>query len=69
MAFTNSDKISYDELLPANWPGHAASDITANLYRAVQQAAMEYIQTHMENMDGNLPGAGRKYYARFGGLE
>ena len=56
------------ELLPANWPGHAASDITASIYRAVHNEAMEYIGSHMENMDGSLPGARPKYYERFGGL-
>ncbi len=56
------------ELLPANWPGHAASDITASIYRAVHSEAMQYIESHMENMDGTLPRAKRKYFERFGGL-
>lgn len=56
------------ELLPANWPGRAASELTASLYRAIHEAGMEYIREHLENMDGTLPGADRKYYLRFGGL-
>jgi phenylacetic acid degradation operon negative regulatory protein len=56
------------ELLPANWPGKSAFDLTANLYRTVQEGAMSYVMTNMETIDGYLPEAGQKYYSRFGGL-
>ncbi len=56
------------ELLPVNWPGKKALELTADLYGAVHKGAMVYIQTNMETVDGQLPGADKKYYSRFGGL-
>jgi phenylacetic acid degradation operon negative regulatory protein len=56
------------ELLPVNWPGKTAFDLTANLYKTVQEGAMSYIKSNMETVDGHLPEAGKKYYSRFGGL-
>lgn len=63
-----SDADLPDELLPLNWSGSTAHDLTANLYEKVHQGAMRYICENMETIDGNLPGAGKKYYARFGKL-
>lgn len=57
------------ELLPANWPGQTASELTAGLYRAVHTGAMKYITSSMENINGPLPGANARYYRRFGGLD
>ncbi len=56
------------ELLPANWPGKTAFDLTANLYQAIHLGAMDYIKTTMETVDGRLPDASKSYYSRFGGL-
>ncbi len=56
------------ELLPVNWPGKTAFDLTANLYRTVHVGAMEYIKANMETVDGRLLDVSKKYYSRFGGL-
>ncbi len=63
-----SDADLPSELLPVNWPGKTAFELTTKLYKAVHQGAMQYIKSNMETIDGQLPEAGRKYYARFGGL-
>ena len=57
-----------DELLPVNWPGRVAHNLTANLYRFVHRGAMEFITANMETVAGNLPEADRQYYSRFGEL-
>ncbi len=57
-----------DELLPADWPGHEALNLTASLYRLVQQGTVEFLRKDMEAMDGWLPAPGSEYYQRFGGL-
>ncbi|MFT5134048.1 MAG: phenylacetic acid degradation operon negative regulatory protein [Gammaproteobacteria bacterium] len=57
------------ELLPVNWPGKTAFEVTASLYKAVHQGAIDYIKVNMKSMDGPLPSASKKYYSRFGGLE
>ena len=63
-----SDADLPDQLLPVNWPGKTAFDLTANFYREIQKGAMEYIQMNMETVDGRLPGASKTYHLRFGGL-
>jgi len=63
-----SDADLPSQLLPVNWPGKTALELTANLYKAVHQGAIGYIKTHMETVDGQLPDAGKNYYSRFGGL-
>ncbi len=57
-----------DEVLPANWVGRAACNLTANLYRATHQQAEVYVRAVMETTDGRVPKAARSYYQRFGGL-
>lgn len=57
-----------DEVLPANWVGRAACNLTANLYRVTHQQAEVYLREVMETADGRLPKAARSYYQRFGGL-
>jgi phenylacetic acid degradation operon negative regulatory protein len=64
-----SDADLPNELLPVNWPGKTAFELTANLYKAVHQGAMAYIKASMETVDGQLPDAGKNYYSRFGGLD
>ncbi len=63
-----SDADLPNELLPTNWPGKTAFELTARLYRVVHQGAMAYIKTNMETIDGQLADASRNYYLRFGGL-
>ncbi len=57
-----------DEVLPANWVGRAARNLTANLYRATHLQAEAYLREVMETADGRLPKAASSYYLRFGGL-
>ena len=57
-----------DELLPADWPGRAARDLTSSLYRLVQRGAVEYLRREMGAPHETLPAPDAGYYARFGGL-
>jgi phenylacetic acid degradation operon negative regulatory protein len=43
------------ELLPATWLGHAAYELTRQLYRLIVPAAEQYIDQHFENQYGPLP--------------
>ncbi len=55
-------------LLPAHWPGHAARDLTASLYRRLHAPASGYCQSALENALGPLPLPGIAFHTRFGGL-
>jgi len=55
-------------LLPARWPGHAAHDLTASLYRRLHAPASAYCQRALENAAGPLPPPSSAFFARFGGL-
>ncbi len=55
-------------LLPAQWPGHAARDLTAALYRRLHEAASAYCHGALENAAGPLPMPGNAFLTRFGGL-
>lgn len=57
-----------DELLPADWPGREALNLTATLYRLLDARAVHYLRTHVEAMDGPLPAPDPGYARRFGGL-
>lgn len=56
------------ELLPANWPGTSAHQLTANIYAEVRAAAERYILENFESPDGKLPPANPEFRMRFGGL-
>ena len=56
------------ELLPADWHGTAAYQLCRNLYRALFEAADEYLSDVMETADGPLPPPTKRYFERFGGL-
>jgi len=56
------------ELLPKDWQGTHAYQLTRNLYRAVYAAADVYLGEAMETADGPLPPPEPAYYQRFGGL-
>jgi phenylacetic acid degradation operon negative regulatory protein len=64
-----SDADLPSELLPVNWPGKTAFDLTAKLYQAVHQGAMSHVTMKLETVDGYLADARKNYYSRFGGLE
>ncbi len=57
-----------DELLPADWPGREAINLTASLYRLVQSGAVEFLRQDMESLDGPLPAPDPGYYQRFRAL-
>ncbi|MGH8035830.1 MAG: PaaX family transcriptional regulator, partial [Lysobacterales bacterium] len=57
-----------DELLPADWPGRQALNLTTTLYTLVQHGAVKFLRQEMDAMDGALPAPDPGYYQRFGGL-
>jgi phenylacetic acid degradation operon negative regulatory protein len=46
-------------LLPAHWPGAAARQLTAQIYAAVLRPAEEFLHTHGEGFDSNMPSGQR----------
>jgi len=54
-----------DELLPANWSGRAAMDLTARLYNVTREPAAAYIESSLEGPQGRLAQAGLSYRQRF----
>ncbi|MFT4560882.1 MAG: phenylacetic acid degradation operon negative regulatory protein [Gammaproteobacteria bacterium] len=54
-----------DELLPTNWSGRAAVDLTARLYDRIRAASANYLGTIFEGPHGRLEKAGAGYYERF----
>lgn len=56
------------ELLPAGWHGTSAYQLCRNLYRALHEAADDYLSEVMETADGPLPPPAGSYLQRFGGL-
>jgi phenylacetic acid degradation operon negative regulatory protein len=58
-----------DALLPSDWAGRAALNLTANIYKSTYRGAEQFLLEHMETADGRLPSADASFYQRFGGLE
>ena len=56
-------------LLPAQWVGTEAYELTARLYAAVFAAAERFLTETGATIDGPLPPAGAEVHARFGGGE
>lgn len=54
-----------DSLLPRDWPGRAASELTKALYAKVGERSTRYVQT-LENEVGVLPEPHTEFYRRFG---
>lgn len=55
-------------LLPSDWVGAAAYELTKGLYSAVFAAAERYLTDTASTMTGPLPPADKSAHARFGGL-
>jgi phenylacetic acid degradation operon negative regulatory protein len=55
-------------LLPVNWVGTAAYDLSKHLYSAVFAAAERYLTNTASTTTESLPPADSSAYARFGGL-
>ena len=56
-------------LLPSDWVGATAYDLTRRLYCVVFAAAEEYLSNTASTTTEPLPPADRSAYARFGGLD
>ena len=56
-------------LLPVNWVGAAAYDLSKHLYSAVFPAAERYLSNTASTTTEPLPTADSSAYARFGGLD
>jgi len=54
-----------EELLPANWSGASAYNLTKNIYRAVQKNATAYLMENMETVEGHLGEPVKGFYSRF----
>lgn len=54
-------------LLPAEWVGTEAYELSASLYRTVFTAAERFLSDTGQTMAGTLPPAGAEVHARFGG--
>lgn len=55
-------------LLGPAWPGNAARDLAARLYRATHAAAGSYCSATLHNQNGAFPAPKAPYFERFGGL-
>ena len=55
-------------LLPADWVGAVAYDLSKQLYSLMFPAAESYLSATASTMTAPLPAANRPAYARFGGL-
>lgn len=54
------------ELLPENWPGHAAYDLCRNIYLRIHLQTQRYFAEHLDEASRQI--TSRAYYERFGGL-
>jgi phenylacetic acid degradation operon negative regulatory protein len=54
-------------LLPDDWPGHAARELTGRTYRRLLGASEGYLDSHASNEDGPLPAPGGALSRRFAG--
>ncbi len=53
------------ELLPPNWSGAAAYNLTKNIYRAVREDSVEYLMNNMETLEGRPREPAAEFYSRF----
>lgn len=56
------------ELLPADWHGHAAFELTKEIYQSVTPRSETFVDQTLENKEGRLPPADAQFFKRFGGL-
>lgn len=59
----------HDDLLPADWHGHAAYPLCREIYRQLYAPANVYLTHAMETANGPLPEPDPETATRFGGLE
>ncbi|MCB1437732.1 MAG: phenylacetic acid degradation operon negative regulatory protein PaaX [Rhodobiaceae bacterium] len=56
-------------LLPEDWLGPAALELTANIYRRIVPAADRFLLSNLETWSGSVPPPPPEYWQRFGGLK
>ena len=54
-----------DELLPADWPGHRARELCADIYRRLLDPSESHLDRHMLLADGRVPSADPALTHRF----
>src|SRR4051812_11587220 len=52
-------------LLPRDWPGRAARELCADIYRGVLSSSEQWLDRHASNENGPLPPAGKELARRF----
>lgn len=57
------------DLLPADWQGHAAYQLSRELYQLVVPTSERYLDAHFENQGGSLPDLTAAFSERFGGIQ
>lgn len=62
------DPLLPEELLPRQWPGEDARQLSRALYRVTQRLTEQHLMATLQSPDGPLPQAAAYFYARFGGL-
>jgi phenylacetic acid degradation operon negative regulatory protein len=55
-------------VLPADWPGRAAREVTGDLYRRLVRPSEAWLEEIGRTRSGALPPADQSFWARFGGL-
>ncbi|MDP2621520.1 MAG: phenylacetic acid degradation operon negative regulatory protein PaaX [Hyphomicrobiales bacterium] len=62
------DPVLPEPLMPADWLGGAARELTVAIYCRVAAAADRHLVAHLETYSGNIPPLDAAYWQRFGGL-
>ena len=59
------DPLAAGALLPRDWPGRAARELCADIYRGVLSSSEQWLDRHGSNENGPLPAAGKELARRF----
>ena len=62
------DPVLPEPLLPADWLGGAARDLTVTIYRQIAATADRHLIAQLETYSGRTPALDAAYWQRFGGL-
>jgi phenylacetic acid degradation operon negative regulatory protein len=62
------DPVLPEALLPADWLGTRARDVTVDIYRRIVPPADRFLLSHMETWSGTVPLPPPEYWQRFGGI-
>ena len=52
-------------MLPDDWAGFAAQNLTAAIYQRVAKTSARWLSSEMENASGNLPAASAEFFGRY----